>query len=327
MIDRLKRRATAAAATMLCLLATLPAVAQEWAPSRVVRIIVPIVGSTNDVLARLVAPELSNALGQPVIVENKPGAGGTIGADIVAKSPPDGHTLLIGYNGPIAVNVTLLKNMPYDPLKDLAPITLAVSVPQFLVVPSDLPVKNVTELVARAKANPGAMSYGSVAVGSASHLTMEMLKSAAKIDVVHVPYRGGPPAVADLVAGRIQAAFFVPGNVLEFMKDNKLKAIGVSGRARFAVTPEVPTLIEQGFPDFEAVSWIGFLTVGGTPKPIIDRYNKEIVRILKSPAVTSKLEQILFQVVASTPDEFTKWIEKEIPRWGTVVKATGATAD
>jgi tripartite-type tricarboxylate transporter receptor subunit TctC len=327
MIVRLMRRAAIATLGALCLFAAEHAIAQEWAPSRVVRIIVPIVGSTNDVLARLVAPELSKAIGQPVIVENKPGAGGTVGADLVAKSPPDGHTLLIGYNGPIAVNVTLLKNIPYDPLKDLAPITLAVSVPQFLVVPFDLPVKDAKDLVARAKAQPGAMSYGSVSVGSASHLTMEMMKAAAGVDIVHVPYRGAPPAVGDLVSGRIQAAFFVPGNVLEFMKDNKLKAIATTGKRRFAVAPDVPTMIEQGFPDFEAVSWIGFLTVGGTPKPVIDRYFKEIVTILKSPDIRARLEQIQFDVVASTPVEFTQWIEKEIPRWGTVVKATGATAD
>ena len=193
--------------------------AQEWAPSKPVRIIVPIVGSTNDVLARLVAPELSKALGQPVIVENKGGGGGTIGADMVAKSDPDGHTLLVGFNGPLAINVTLFDKLPYDPLKDLAPITLAVTSPQFLVVHPGVPVKNAAEFVARARANPGQMSYGSVSVGSASHLTMEMLKTAAKIDVVHVPYKGASPAVADLLGGQIQAAFFVPGNVLQYLKD------------------------------------------------------------------------------------------------------------
>jgi tripartite-type tricarboxylate transporter receptor subunit TctC len=301
--------------------------AQEWSPSKTVRIIVPIVGSTNDVLARLVAPELSKALGQSVIVENKGGGGGTIGADMVAKSDPDGHTLLVGFNGPLAINVTLFDKLPYDPLKDLAPITLAVSSPQFLVVHPGVPVKDAAEFVARAKANPGRMSYGSVSVGSASHLTMEMLKTAAKIDVVHVPYKGASPAVADLLGGQIQAAFFVPGNVLQYLKDGKLKVIASTGRKRFAATPDVPTMIEQGFPDFVAVSWIGFLAPGGTPRTIVDRYNREMVRILTSPDVRGKLEAIQFEVVAGTPEQFSQWIRAEIPRWGSVIKATGAKAD
>jgi tripartite-type tricarboxylate transporter receptor subunit TctC len=301
--------------------------AQEWSPSKTVRIIVPIVGSTNDVLARLVAPELSRAVGQSVIVENRGGGGGTIGADMVAKSDPDGHTLLVGFNGPLAINVTLFDKLPYDPLKDLAPITLAVTSPQFLVVHPGVPVKSAAEFVARAKANPGQMSYGSVSVGSASHLTMEMLKTAAKIDVVHVPYKGASPAVADLLGGQIQAAFFVPGNVLQYLKDGKLKAIASTGRKRFAAAPEVPTMIEQGYPDFEAVSWIGFLAPGGTPRPVIERYNREMVRILTSADVRGKLEAIQFEVVAGTPEQFSQWIRAEIPRWGSVIKATGAKAD
>jgi tripartite-type tricarboxylate transporter receptor subunit TctC len=301
--------------------------AQEWSPSKTVRIIVPIVGSTNDLLARLVAPDLSRALGQSVIVENKGGGGGTIGADMVAKSDPDGHTLLVGFNGPLAINVTLFDKLPYDPLKDLAPITLAVTSPQFLVVHPDVPVKSAAEFVARAKANPGRMSYGSVSVGSASHLTMEMLKTAAKIDVVHVPYKGASPAVADLLGGQIQAAFFVPGNVLQYLKEGKLKAIASTGRKRFAAAPEVPTMIEQGYPDFEAVSWIGFLAPGGTPRPVIERYNREMVRILTSAEVRGKLEAIQFEVVAGTPEQFSQWIRAEIPRWGSVIKATGAKAD
>ncbi len=301
--------------------------AQEWSPSRTVRIVVPIVGSTNDILARLVAPELSRALGQAVIVENRGGGGGTIGADLVAKSEPDGHTLLVGFNGPLAINVTLFDKLPYDPLKDLAPITLAVSSPQFLVVHPGVPVKNAAELVALAKSAPGKLSYGSVSVGSASHLTMEMLKSAAKIDIVHVPYKGASPAVADLLGGQVQAAFLVPGNVLQYLKDGKLRAIASTGRRRFAATPELPTMIEQGFADFEAVSWIGFLAPGATPRPIIDRYNREMVRIVTAPEVRGKLEQLQFEVVAGTPEQFSQWIRAEIPRWGSVIKATGAKAD
>jgi tripartite-type tricarboxylate transporter receptor subunit TctC len=319
------RRAVLALA-LVAMAATRPVLAAEWAPTKPVHIIVPIQGSTNDVLARLVAPDLGKALGQPVVVENKPGAGGNIGADYVAKSAPDGQTLLVGFNGPIAINKSLFSHMPYDSQKDLAPITLAVESPQFLVVnPQRVPAKNVAEFVAFAKTNK--LSYASVSVGSASHLTMEMLKSAAHVDIVHVPYKGAQPAVADLLGGQVDAAFFVPGNVLQFVQQGQLKVIASTGKKRFAATPDVPTMIEQGYPNFVAVSWIGFLAPGATPKPIIDRYNKEMVRILKSPEVRKKLEDMQFEVVASTPDEFSKWIAAEIPRWGQVIKATGAKVD
>jgi tripartite-type tricarboxylate transporter receptor subunit TctC len=311
---------------LLLALVSFAANAQDWTPSKPVRIVVPIVGSTNDVLARLFAPELAKALGQPFIVENKGGAGGNIGANEVAKAEPDGHTLLIGFNGPIAVNVTLFKNLPYDPQKDLAPVSLVVTMPQFFVVHPSVPAKNVAEFVAQAKAAPGKMSYGSVSIGSASHLTMEMLKTAAKIDVVHVPYKGAPPVLADLLGGQIQAGFFVPGNVLAYMKDGRMRAIAATGRKRFAAVPEVPTMIEQGFPDFEATAWIGFLAPGATPKNIIDRYNREIVRIAALPEVKGKLEALSMEVVATSPEEFRRWIAKEIPLWGKVIRDTGATA-
>jgi tripartite-type tricarboxylate transporter receptor subunit TctC len=301
------------------------AFAADWVPTKPVRIIVPIVGGTNDVLARLVAPELEKALGQPVIVENKGGAGGTIGANEVARAAPDGQTLLVGFNGPIAINVTLFSKLPYDPVKDLAPITLAVMSPQFLVVNPNVPVKNVAELVARAKTTK--MSYGSVSVGSASHLTMEMLKSAARVDITHVPYKGSAPAVNDLLGGQVDAAFLVPGNVSQFIKSGQLRAIASTGPKRFGSAPDVPTMIEQGYPNFVAVSWIGFFLPGGTPKPIIDRYNKEIVRILNRPEISEKLQGMEFEVVAGSSEQFEQWIHDEIPRWGKVIRDTGAKVD
>jgi tripartite-type tricarboxylate transporter receptor subunit TctC len=319
----LSRCAFAIVATLIAV----SAFADEWAPTKTVRIIVPIVGGTNDVVARLVQPELQRVLGQAVVVENKGGAGGNIGADLVAKSPPDGHTLLVGYNGPIAINPTLFGNLPYDPVKDLAPITLAVTAPQFLAVHPSLPVKNVAEFVAYAKARPGELSYASVAIGSASHLTMEMLKSAARIDLVHVPYKGSHPAVVDLIGGQVNASFLVPGNILEFAKDGRARLIASTGLKRFDATPDVPTMIEQGYPDFVALTWIGFLAPGGTPRPIIDRYNKEIVRILHMPEVRAKLDQMQMDLVAGTPEQFSQLIRAEIPRWGKVIKDTGAKAD
>jgi tripartite-type tricarboxylate transporter receptor subunit TctC len=300
---------------------------QEWAPTRPVRIIVPIVGSTNDVLARLVAPKLQEALGQPVVVENKPGAGGNIGADFVAKAPPDGHTLLIGYNGPMAINVTLFDKMPYDPVKDLQPLTLAVKSPQYLVVNANSGITSVQDLVAKAKAAPGKYSYASVAMGSASHLTMEMFKSAAGIHITHIPYRGAAPAVTDLLAGNVHAAFLVPGNVQQFVKEGRLRLLASSGTKRFASTPEVPTLIEAGYKGFEATSWIGFLTTAGTPKAAVDRYQRELVKILNSAEISARLHDMEFDVIASSPDQFGQWIRTEIGRWGQVIKATGAKAE
>lgn len=311
---------------LLCLFLSSPLAAQEWSPSRPIRIVVPVLGGTNDLVARLVAPKLQDAVGQSVVVENKPGAGGNIGADLVAKSPPDGHTLLIGYNGPIAVNVSLFDRLPYDPLKDLAPITLAVTTPQFLVVHAGVPASSVQELIALAKKSPGKLTYASIEIGSASHLTMEMMKSAAGVDILHVPHRGSAPAITAILGGQVDAGFFVPGNVLQHAKAGKLKLIAATGAKRFASQPEVPTMIESGFKDFEATAWIGFLAPGGTPRPVIDRLHREITKILRTPEVSDKLLGVNFEMVASTPEQFGAWIRKEIPLWAKVIKQTGAKA-
>ena len=298
--------------------------AAEWNPSAPVRLIVPNQGGTVDILARLVAPKLEKAFGQPVIVEDKGGAGGTIGTDLVAKSAPDGQTILVGFTAPITVNITLFDKLPYDPQKDLMPITLAVMTPQFLTVNPSLPVHNVTQFIQYAKEHPGKLSYGSISIGSASHLTMEMFKAAAGLNIVHIPYKGSAPAVADLLAGNVQAEFLVPGNVLPYLKDGKLRVIASTGRHRFPATPEVPTMIESGFKDFEATAWIGFLAPAGTPKAIIDRYHTELVRALHAPDVTKRLTDIQFEVVAGTPQQFAEYIRWETPRWAKVIHDTGA---
>jgi tripartite-type tricarboxylate transporter receptor subunit TctC len=301
--------------------------AQDWNPSKAVRLIVPLQGGTVDILARLAAPLLQEAFGQPVIVENKGGAGGTVGTDIVAKADPDGLNLLVGYTAPITVNVTLFDKLPYDPQKDLSPITLAVTTQQFLTVHPSLPVRSVADFVGYVKANPGKLSYGSISIGSASHLTMEMLKSAAGLNIVHVPYKGSGPAVADLLAGTVQAAFLVPGNVLPYLKAEKLRVLASTGKKRFPATPDTPTMIESGFNDFEAVAWIGFLAPGGTPRPIIDRYHREFMKILAEPSVRQRLTDIQFEIVASTPDEFAEYIRWETSRWAKVIRDTGAKAN
>jgi tripartite-type tricarboxylate transporter receptor subunit TctC len=303
------------------------AAAQEWSPTKPIRIVVPISGSTNDALARWVAPELSKALGQPVIVENKPGAGGNIGSAFVAKSEPDGHTLLVGYNGPMAINPTLFKTMAYDPLKDLVPITIAMKGAQYLVVNPNAGINTVPELVQKTKASPTRFSFGSVAIGSASHLTMEMLKLESGASLAHIPYKGAGEALAGLIAGDIQAGFFVPGNVQEFAKEGRVKLLASTGRKRYASTPNVPTLMELGYKDFEATVWAGFYAPGGTPRRIVDRLNRELVKVLNSPEVGDKLRAIEYEVVSSTPEEFLNWNRLEIQRWGKIIKATGAKVE
>jgi tripartite-type tricarboxylate transporter receptor subunit TctC len=327
-VKNIRQLAAAAAIALGAVAASGAAWAQaDWAPTKPVRIVVPIVGSTNDVLARIVAPKLQEVFGQPFVVENKGGAGGNIGALDVVRSAPDGHTLLVGYNGPLAINVTLFDKMPFDPTKDLAPITLAVKAPQYLVVNPATGITSVQDFIAKAKANPGKYSYGSVSMGSASHLTMEMMKSAAGFRMTHIPYRGAGPAVADLVAGNVQAGFFVPGNVQGFVKDGKLKLLATTGHKRFPSTPDVPTLSESGLKDFEATSWIGFLAPAGTPAHIVNRYNQEMVKILNSPEVKARLVEMEFDVVASSPKQFSDWIRTEITRWGKVIQDTGAKAE
>jgi tripartite-type tricarboxylate transporter receptor subunit TctC len=324
---RIRYARAAAAALLLGIAATAPAMAQEWTPSKPVRLIVPIQGGTVDILARLAAPRLQESLGQPVVVEPKPGAGGNLGTDIVAKSAADGHTLLVAFTAPITVNVTLMDKIPYDPQKDLLPITLAVSTPQFFTVHPDVPANSVAEFVRYAKAHPGKLSYASVSPGSASHLTMEMLKSAAGINMVHVPYKGSGPAVTDLLGGNVQAAMLVPGNVLPHLKGGKLKVLASTGRKRFAGSPDIPTLMESGFPDFEATAWIGFMAPAGTPRTIIDRYHRELVRILNIAEVRQRLLDIHFEIVASSPEEFGEYIRWETPRWAKVIRDTGAKAN
>jgi len=322
------RKALAASMSALGLLLFGTAVqAEDWKPAKPIRIIVPVIGTTNDVLARLVGSELSKALGQPVVVENKGGAGGQIGTDAVVKAAPDGYTLLVGFNGPLAINPSLFSKMPFDPQKDLAPITLAVKSPQYLVASANSQFTSAKDFIAKAKANPGKYSYASISIGSASHLTMEMLKEAAGINLAHAPYKGAPPAIADLIAGNVQIAFLVPGNVQSFVEAGKLKLLATSGEKRFTSAPDVPTLIELGYPTMDAQSWIGFLAPAGTPKPIIDRLNSEIVKILKSSEVSQKLREMEFEVVASSPKQFTDWIASETKKWGAVVKSTGTKID
>jgi tripartite-type tricarboxylate transporter receptor subunit TctC len=305
----------------------IPAFGEPWKPTQVVRLIVPVQGGTVDLLARLVAPHLQHAFGEPVVVEARPGAGGDLGTELVAKSAPDGATILLAFTAPITVNTTLMGNLPYNPINDLLPITLAVNTPQFLTINPAVPARSVKEFVDYAKAHPEQLNYASVSVGSASHLTMEMFKAAAGINVVHVPYKGAGPAVSDLLADHVQAAMLVPGNVMPYLSGEKLRVLASTGRARFSGAPEIPTLIESGYPEFEATAWIGFMAPAGTPQVIIDRYHDEIVKTLALPDVRQRLTDIYFEVVASTPEQFRDYIRWETPRWAKIIRDTGAKVE
>lgn len=284
-------------------------------------------GSTPDIVARMLATKLQGAFSQPVVVENRAGAGGNIAAEAVAKSAADGYTLFIGINGPVATNKYLYRALPYDPEKDFAPISLLASAPQMLVVAPELKLDTFKAFIDYARANPGRISYGSVGSGSASHLTMELLKSEAKIHAVHIPYRGFPPAVTDMLAGNIQAMFAIIPGVLPHVKAGKMKALAVTATRRSDLAPDVPSVTELGYPQLESLAWIGLLGPAGTPSDVLARLSTETVRAMTATDVRELLGKQGFDVVASSPSDFQRWITAESQKWARVIKASGATAD
>jgi len=303
------------------------AISQAY-PSKSVRVIIPYPpGSTPDIVGRTVSDRLQKALGQPFVVENRTGAGGNIGADAVAKSAPDGHTLLVAINGPVAVNKHLYKSLPYDPDKDLQPISLLASAPQMLVVKPDVPAADFKSFLQYAKRNPGRLSYASVGAGSASHLTMELLKSEAGVFIVHIPYRGFPPAVTDMLAGNIDTMFAIIPAVLPQVKAGKMKALAVTALKRSELAPDVPSVSELGYPQLESLAWIGLLAPAGVSKEIIDRISAETVRGMRAQDVRELLGKQGFDVVANSPQEFSRWIQAESAKWARVIRLSGATLD
>ncbi|HET7364558.1 MAG TPA: tripartite tricarboxylate transporter substrate binding protein [Burkholderiales bacterium] len=314
---------------LLCaaLLFCAPAVAQTY-PAHPVKLVVPFPpGSTPDILGRTLGTKLQEALGQPFVVENRTGAGGNIGTEAVAKAPADGYTLLIGSNGPIATNKYLYKSLAYDPDKELAPISLLATAPQMLVVAAALGVDSFHGFIDYARAHPGRLSYASVGGGSASHLTMELLKGEAKIDLVHVPYRGFPPAVTDMLAGNIQAMFAIVPGVLPHVRAGKMKALAVTALKRSPLAPDVPSVAELRFPQLESLAWIGLLAPAATPREVLERLSMETMRQMQAADARELLGKQGFDVVAGTPAEFQQWIRAESAKWARVIKASGATAD
>jgi tripartite-type tricarboxylate transporter receptor subunit TctC len=304
----------------------LSATAQAW-PDRPIKFIVSApAGSSLDTLARVVGDKLKDRLGQPVVVENKPAAGGTVATAEVAKSPPDGYTMVLAFNGPLAFG-PLLQKLPYDVQKDLAPVIITTSQPNVLAVNADLPVKTMRELVAYAKANPGKLNYASVGNGSSSHLSMELLKSVAGFDALHVPFNGSPPAVTATVQGETQMMFAVMQPLQPQIQAGKLRAIAVTTAKRFPLLPDIPAIAESGYPGFEALAWNGVLVAAGTPRPIIDRLNAEMNAILKMPDVVQKLHGFGFDVIGGTPEDFGNLIKGENERWAPVIRKLGLKID
>ena len=314
---------------LLLVLPALPAVAlaQAW-PSKPIKWVVPFApGGTTDILARTVGDKLGAALGQPVIVENRPGAGGGVGADFVAKSPPDGYTLVGGTISTHAINASLYKSLPYDPVRDFVPITLIARLPNLLVVNPNVPAKNVAELVALMKANPGKYTFASSGNGTSQHLSGELFKSIAGVDMQHVPYKGSPPALQDVVGGQVTMTFDNITTALPLAKAGNLRALAVTTAQRSAVAPDVPTLAESGLAGYEIGSWQGVFAAAGTPPEIVRRLNTEIVRILKSPEIHDKLIALGAEPVGNSVDEFTAMVKSEVAKWGDVVKRSGARVD
>jgi tripartite-type tricarboxylate transporter receptor subunit TctC len=318
---------------LLGLTAALPALplarayAQQY-PSKPIKLILTAPpGSSIDVLGRLVADKLRERLGQPVVAENRAQAGGTIGTDAIAKADKDGHTIGLSFTGPLATAPFLYSKLPYDPAKDLAPIVLVGTAPNLLAVNANLPVNSAREFVEYARQRPGQLNYASVGNGSASHLSMELLKAQAGIFLVHIPYNGAPPAVQATAAGDVQAIMSNPTSLLPLMQAKRIKALAVTSKERWPQMKELPTIAESGFPGFEAVAWNGFVAPGGTPPQVIERLNRDINAIMQLPDVKPRIEGAGWDVAGGTAETFARFMAAERERWAPIIKRSGARLD
>jgi tripartite-type tricarboxylate transporter receptor subunit TctC len=312
---------------LLILLFPLTVFAQAY-PAKQIRLIVPFpVGGIADIYSRIVAGKLTEAWGQPVVVDNRTGAGGNIGADLVAKAPPDGYTIGIGSIGTHAVNVTLFSRMPYDAVNDFAPIAHLLEAEGLLVVHPSVPAKTVPELIAYARANPGKLTFASAGMGTASHLAGELFKSMAKVDMNHIPYKGNVPAITDLLAGQTSLIFATMPTVLPHVKAGKLRPLATIGAERSAAAPDLPTVAEAGLPGFAVTNWVGFFAPARTPTDIVQRWNAETLRIMQSPEIRARLVNEGARFIPMSPEQFGAFVKSEIAKWAPVVKASGARVD
>ena len=322
------RRAALSLAATLAILAPQASAAADAYPAKPIRFVVAFPpGGGTDIIARSIAQKLAERLAQQVVVDNRPGAGGNIGTDIVAKSAPDGYTMLMGSAGPLAINASLFASMPFDPVRDLAPVTLAASTPNVLVVHPSLKAATVNELIALAKARPGEINFASSGHGTPAHLAGELFNSMAGVKMVHVPYKGAAPALADLLGGQVQLMFSTMPPALPHVKDGKLRALAVTSSKRSRAMPELPTVDEVALPGFEANTWHGVVVPAGTPAAVVVRLNREIVAILHMPEVVARLSGQGAEALGSTPEEFAAYIKSETLKWAKVVRDSGAKAE
>jgi len=316
-----------AALVALLLLPAGPAFSQGAYPEQPVRILVGFTaGVAPDVTARIFAERFAEAWGKPVVVENVTGAGGNIATDRLAKAAPNGYTLGMIGNGSLVFSPSMYDRLAFDPLKDFAPITRIFVAANLLVVPAALPVKSIEELVALARAQPGKLTYAHAGAGTSQHLAAELFKSTLKLDIRPVAYRGSTALMPDLVAGRVDLAFANIVNVLPLAREGKLRAFAVTSVRRSGIAPELPTMIEAGFPGFEAVPWFGLMAPAGTPAAIIERLNRDTLRVLAMPDVRKRLSDLGLDILGGTPAEFTAAIEREIPQWARVIRQAGIKA-
>jgi tripartite-type tricarboxylate transporter receptor subunit TctC len=309
------------------LLCALQAAAQTY-PSKAVRMIVPYPpGGGNDTLARLFAAKLSDRMGQQFVVENRPGAGAMIGTEAAAKSAPDGYTILLSSIATHALSPNLYSRVPYDPVKDFAPITLLGIAPTVLVVPADLPARNLQEFIAAAKAKPGALAYASGGNGTPPHINAEVFKSVAGIDLLHVAYKGGGPALVDLMAGRVQAMLDTAASAMPHVRSGKLRALAISAPRRSPELPDLPTFAEAGLPQYDTNAWYSMHAPAGTPPDIVRRLNAELVAILKDPEILARFKQLATDPVGNSPEEFAAFVRAELDKYARIIKAAGIKLD
>jgi tripartite-type tricarboxylate transporter receptor subunit TctC len=323
----MKSRIARCALMLACAVAATHAIAQGGYPAKPIRWIVPWPpGGGADVLSRMLSPKLSDALKQQIIIDNRGGAAGNIGAEMAAKSPPDGYTIVFAYSGTHAINPSIYARMPFKE-SDFAPLIWLASVPQVLVVHPSLPVKNVKELVALAKKRPGQLTYGSSGNGAFNHLTGALLTNLAKVDIVHVPYKGGGPAAVALLSGEITMILGEPASIVGFVKSGKVRALAVTGEKRALGMPDLPTMAEAGIAGYSATSWNGMLAPAGVPAPIVKRLNDEFNRIIAEPEIRKRMLDNGYEPVGGAPEKFGAHIRAEIEKWAPVVKATGVRVD
>jgi tripartite-type tricarboxylate transporter receptor subunit TctC len=303
-------------------------VAAQSYPAKPIRIIVPFpAGGIADLFGRVIGQKFSEAWGQPVVVDNRPGAGGNIGAEIVAKSPPDGYTLVTGSIGTHAVNVSLFSKLPYDPIRDFAPVSLIMEAEGLLVVHPSVPARSVKDLIALARSRPGQLSYASAGHGTAAHLAGELFKSMAKVDMVHVPYKGNVPAITDLIAGQTSLLFATMPTVLPQVQAGRLRALAVTSSARSPAAPQLPTIAEAALPGYSVTNWIGIFAPAGTPREVVLKLNGEIVRTMQAPDIQKRLLNEGAKFTPWSPDQFASFVNAELAKWAKVVKEAGIRVD